>query len=189
MNKQDLRKAYLAKRTELSAKDKLRLDDLLLLQFQQMNYGDVRTLLTYWPKADSAEPNTHLFSRYLRFIVPSLQIAYPKTDTQTHTMQALSVDDDSVYLTNKWGITEPKEGLEVHPGDIDLVFVPMLACDMEGHRVGYGKGFYDRYLAECRDDAIKIGFSYFEPIERIPDTGQFDVPLNYCITPQEIYEF
>jgi 5-formyltetrahydrofolate cyclo-ligase len=65
----------------------------------------------------------------------------------------------------------------------------MLICDTKGYRVGYGKGFYDRYLAHCRKDVVKIGFSYFDPVEKITDTDQFDVPLTYCITPQHIYEF
>jgi 5-formyltetrahydrofolate cyclo-ligase len=55
--------------------------------------------------------------------------------------------------------------------------------------VGYGKGCYDRFLALCRPDIIKIGFSYFEPINEISDTDKFDIPLNYCITPERIYEF
>ena len=72
---------------------------------------------------------------------------------------------------------------------VDLVLVPLLAFDTEGFRVGYGKGFYDRYLANCRADVVTIGFSYFGPVDKITDTGQFDVPLTYCITPQHTYEF
>jgi 5-formyltetrahydrofolate cyclo-ligase len=67
--------------------------------------------------------------------------------------------------------------------------VPLLAYDLKGNRVGYGKGYYDRFLAECRPDALKIGFSYFEPEEQINDTEDFDIPLNYCVTPHRCYEF
>ena len=104
-------------------------------------------------------------------------------------MTAVAIHEDTVYQTNQWGITEPKEGRVLEPQQIDLVFVPLLVCDKDGYRVGYGKGFYDRYLPNCREDIVKIGFSYFEPIEKITDTDQFDVPLTYCITPQHIYEF
>ena len=70
-----------------------------------------------------------------------------------------------------------------------MVFVPMVAFDMKGYRVGYGKGFYDRYLPRCRPDVIKIGFSFFDPVDNIKDIADFDVPLNFCITPSRIYEF
>jgi 5-formyltetrahydrofolate cyclo-ligase len=189
MTKQELRKLYKGKRQHLDTRDRLRYDDLMLLRFQQLDYADIHTVMTYWPMPGMAEPNTHLFSGYLRHMIPGLVITYPKTDPATHAMEAMAIDEDSVYLTNTWGITEPKEGIAVDPVAIDLVFVPMLVCDSQGHRVGYGKGFYDRFLTRCREDAVKIGFSYFEPIEQIIDTGQFDVPLTYCITPQAIYEF
>lgn len=189
MTKQQLRKLYKDKRRQLDTRDRLRYDDLMLLQFQQFNYEDIRSLMTYWPMPGMAEPNTHLFSGYLRHMIPGLVISYPKTDQQTNAMEAMAIDEDSVYHVNEWGITEPKEGTGIDPLEIDLVFVPMLVCDRQGHRVGYGKGFYDRFLARCRTDAVKIGFSYFEPVEQIIDTGQFDVPLTYCITPQATYEF
>jgi 5-formyltetrahydrofolate cyclo-ligase len=189
MTKQELRQLYKAKRAQLDPKECLRLDDLILLQFQQLNYSDIQTVLTYWPMPDQVEPNTHLFSSYLRHMIPGLTLAYPFTDTSARLMTALAINEDTVYHTNHWNITEPKEGVVVQPGRVDMVFVPLLVCDKIGYRVGYGKGFYDRYLSACREDIVKIGFSYFEPIEKITDTDQFDIPLTYCITPQNVYEF
>lgn len=189
MTKKELRNLYKTKRTALNPKERLRLDDLILLQFQQLNYGDIKTVLTYWPMINHAEPNTQLFSGYLRHMISDLILAYPKTDQLLHQINALAINEDTVYVTNEWGITEPKEGLPVSPKDIDMVFVPLLAFDTLGYRAGYGKGFYDRYLSYCRQDVVKIGFSYFEPIDKITDTDDFDVPLSYCITPQKIYEF
>ena len=156
---------------------------------EQLYFEDVKVLLTYWPKADKREPNTHLFSSFLRHNIPALQIAYPKSDFFAVTMNALLVNEDTVYYSNQYGITEPKEGIIIESSAIDLVFVPLLACDENGYRVGYGKGFYDRYLAQCREDIIKIGFSYFDPIQRIDDRNTFDIPLDYCITPESVYEF
>ena len=75
------------------------------------------------------------------------------------------------------------------PTDLDLIFVPLLICDEQGFRVGYGKGFYDKFLAQCKSDAITLGFNYFSPIDKIQDTDEYDIPLNYCITPEHIYEF
>ena len=140
-------------------------------------------------KLTAQEPNTHLFSGYLRHAIPFLQIAYPVTDFSACDMEAVFINEETVYHTNAYGITEPHNGSVVEPLNIDLAFVPFLVCDTQGYRVGYGKGFYDKYLARCREDMIKIGFSYFDPVEKIEDKNAFDVPLDYCITPEKVYEF
>ncbi|MDP2160837.1 MAG: 5-formyltetrahydrofolate cyclo-ligase, partial [Flavobacterium sp.] len=92
-------------------------------------------------------------------------------------------------IKNDYGIPEPVDGLEVPVAKIDVVFVPLLAYDKNGHRVGYGKGFYDRFLSECKPTTIKIGLSFFEPEDLIEDVFESDIQLNYCITPQTIYIF
>ncbi|QEC67332.1 5-formyltetrahydrofolate cyclo-ligase [Panacibacter ginsenosidivorans] len=189
MTKKELRKIYKEKRAAIPSKEKLKLDDVLLINFQRLYFEDVAVLLTYWAKTDAQEPNTHLFSGFLRHSIPGLQLAYPKCDLNNYSMEALQVNEDTVYYSNQYGITEPKEGIIIEPAEIDLVFVPLLVCDNNGYRVGYGKGFYDRYLTRCRRDIIKIGFSYFDPVEKIDDKNDFDIPLDYCITPESVYEF
>lgn len=189
MIKKELRKVYKEQRLSIASKDKLKWDDLMLIQFQQFDFGNAETLLTYWPMAHSNEPNTHLFSSYLRHTIPNLQMAYPVVDLQTETMQAVLINEETVYHTSAYGITEPKEGVTINPIEIDIVFVPQLICDEQGYRVGFGKGYYDKFLAQCRADCVTIGFNYFIPINKIDDVNEFDIPLNYCITPQTIYEF
>lgn len=189
MTKQALRKIYKEKRLNISSKDKLKYDDLMLIQFQQFDFGNAESLLTYWPMAHSNEPNTQLFTAYLRHSIPNLQIAYPVVDAVTETMNAVLINEETVYHTSTYGITEPKEGTIIDPVEFDIIFIPQLICDSKGYRVGFGKGYYDKYLPYCREDAVTIGFNYFEPIVNIIDANEFDVPLNYCITPQQIYEF
>ena len=122
-------------------------------------------------------------------MVPHLQIAYPVTNLLTTNMDAMIVDENTPFNTNQLGIVEPIGGIIINPAAINIVFVPLLGFDVFGYRVGYGKGFYDRYLPKCAPNTLKIGFSYFEPIAQITDKDQFDVPLSYCVTPQHIYEF
>jgi 5-formyltetrahydrofolate cyclo-ligase len=55
--------------------------------------------------------------------------------------------------------------------------------------VGYGKGFYDKFLNECRKDLVKIGLSLFNPVDKISDIQKHDIPMDYCITPEKIYAF
>jgi 5-formyltetrahydrofolate cyclo-ligase len=189
MTKKELRALYREKRNNIDVKEKNKLDDLLLIQFQQMGFEQVDSLLSYWPMEHEAEPATNLYTRYLHYMLPQLQIAYPISNLQTCDMTAILTNDDTVFAVNRWGITEPKEGMVIDPQEIDLVFIPMLIYDRQGYRVGFGKGFYDRFLSRCRENVLKIGFSYFEPVENISDLDEYDIPLNYCITPDRIYEF
>ena len=189
MTKTELRNVYKEKRGKLTLKESIRLDDLLLIQFQQWPVPDIQTLLSYLPINEKTEVNTHLMADYLSFRIPGLQLAFPVMEFSDHLLRAVGVDDDTQYHQNSYGITEPLTGPEILPTEIDAIFIPLLIFDKDGYRVGYGKGYYDRFLRFCRDDALKIGFSYFEPVESISDINQFDVPLNICITPNNIYEF
>lgn len=97
---------------------------------------------------------------------------------------------DSTKLKNSdWQIPEPVEGIEVAPEKIDVVFVPLLAFDIDGNRVGYGKGFYDNFLNSCKSATIKVGLSLFEPVKKISDIMENDVALDYCVTPEKNYSF
>ena len=189
MTKAELRIAYKEKRSALLPSERSKMDDLILIQFQQLSLPPIRVLMSFIPIDHQAEPNTELLSRYLQHIVPGLQIAYPVSNFRTFSMEAQIVGEDTMFRTDERGLTEPEDGLLIEPGYIDLIFVPHLICDTRGFRVGYGKGFYDRFLSRCRRDAISIGFSYFHPVDNIEDTDQFDVPLDYCITPSQTYEF
>lgn len=190
MTKKELRSLYKQKRLALSATERMKLDDLLLIQLQRVPLGDdISLLLSYFPVEEHAEPNTHLFTRYIEHAVPHVRIAYSVIDFPSSEMHAFVVNDDTHFITNKYGIAEPEQGEPVQPDEIDVVFVPLLAFDESGYRVGFGKGFYDRFLTQCREDVITIGFSYFDAVQRIDDRNQYDVPLTLCITPQRVYEF
>jgi 5-formyltetrahydrofolate cyclo-ligase len=189
MTKQQLRKQYKAARLAIEGHKRLQYDDLMLLQFQQMYFEEVTTLLTYWPMSNMAEPNMHLYNGYMRHMYPGLQQCFPKTNSNFTAMDAIAIHEETVYVTNDKGITEPKNGLLVAPTSIDLIFVPLLVCDEQGYRVGYGKGFYDKFIAQCRAEVLLVGFSYFLPVKAIADVDEWDIPLHYCITPERIIDF
>ena len=188
MNKEQLRTEFKEKRKFLSSKNCLKYDDLLLIQFQKIDFSSVQTLLTYWPLAKQVEPNTHLFSGYLRNMIPGLKIGYPRININNQ-IESILINENTIYKINNLGITEPEEGLIIEPKSIDMVLVPLLVFDKKGNRVGYGKGYYDRFLTNTREDTMLVGFSYFEPIQMIADTNEFDIPLSLGITPEHIYEF
>jgi 5-formyltetrahydrofolate cyclo-ligase len=190
MTKQGLRELYKQKRAALTAQQCLRMNDLLLIQFQQMELPyNATVVLSYWPMQQHAEVNTFLLTDYLQFRIPGLQLAYPVANFVDHSMKIILVNNNTDFEKNAYGIAEPVNGMEIAPEEVDMVFVPLLAFDKTGHRLGYGKGFYDRFLPACRATCRRIGFSYFEPMEAIPGMGQFDVPLTTGITPENIYEF
>lgn len=116
-------------------------------------------------------------------------IVLSKSDFKTREMQNFLLTDTTRIKKNKWDIPEPVDGIEIPASKIDVVFVPLLAFDKSGHRVGYGKGFYDKFLANCRKDVIKIGLSLFEAEEEIPGILSSDVALDYCVSPKHVYNF
>lgn len=189
MTKQALRNIYKQKRSLLGEAETVRLQDLIMIRFQELPLPFLHCLHTYLPIDIQKEVDTHPVVDFLRFSNPGLRLVVPKTDTANHGMIHYIYDESTVLIKNRYNIMEPRDGQTVDPGDIDMVLVPLLTFDEQGNRVGYGKGYYDRFLSECRSDVIKVGLSFFEAGPLIEDTDDFDIPLTYCVTPHKVYEF
>jgi 5-formyltetrahydrofolate cyclo-ligase len=189
MNKKELRQQYRQMRRELPETERLKADDLMLIQFQTLELPFLHALFTYWPIEENHEPNTHLFTEFLKFRNAELIVAYPVIDRDSLTMNAIATDIDTPFEKTSFNLFEPQKGEPVLPGTFDMVIVPLLCFDKKGFRVGYGRGYYDRYLAACKPGCLKVGFSYFGPVDEIGDTHEFDVPLDLCITPKAVYGF
>ncbi|MES1215148.1 MAG: 5-formyltetrahydrofolate cyclo-ligase [Bacteroidota bacterium] len=189
MLKYEARKIYREKREALTEPEKLKLDDLLLIQFQKAELPFLHTILSYRAIEENNEPDTNSVTSFLEFRNPSLHIAYPKVNISAGTMHGVLVDHDTSFQKGAYNVPEPISNHMLPPHAFDLILVPLLIFDKQGFRAGYGKGFYDKYLSNCRPDCIKAGLSYFDPIDEITDTDEFDVPLDLCITPQTIYVF
>ncbi len=127
------------------------------------------------------------------FILPVLQgkdksIAVSKMH-KGRSLKHFLLLDNTLIKNNRLNIPEPVDGIEVKETSLDVVFVPLLAFDSSGHRVGYGQGYYDIFLRKCRPNIIKVGLSFFEAEDIITDSTADDVALNYCVTPNMIYSF
>lgn len=127
------------------------------------------------------------------FLITVLQgkdknIIIPRTVSSTELKHYLLTDSTRLRL-NKLNIPEPIDGIEIKEDKIDVVFIPLLAYDKKGNRVGYGKGYYDIFLAQCKPEVVKIGLSFFEPENEIKDINYNDISLDYCVTPNNIYRF
>ncbi|HUH26456.1 MAG TPA: 5-formyltetrahydrofolate cyclo-ligase [Flavobacterium sp.] len=116
-------------------------------------------------------------------------IIVSKSDFETRKMAHVLLTDNVTIRKNEWNIPEPQNGFPIKDGLIEVVFIPLLAYDEKGNRVGYGKGFYDRFLSKCNTDVLKIGLSFFDPEPEITDANTYDIKLDYCITPSKTYDF
>ncbi len=117
----------------------------------------------------------------------SKEIVLSKSNFEDQSMVHFLLTENTRILKNEYGIPEPVDGIEVPASKIEVVFVPLLAFDESGNRVGYGKGFYDRFLAQT--NAIKIGLSFFEATPKLEDIYNEDIALDYCVTPKKTYDF
>lgn len=117
------------------------------------------------------------------------EVVVSKSHFDTIKMTHYLLTDNTKFQKSEYNIYEPVDGIEVPTTKIDVVFVPLLAYDLTGNRVGYGKGFYDAFLSQCKKDVVKIGLSFFEPEQEITDVLDTDIRLDYCVTPTTVYSF
>ncbi len=116
-------------------------------------------------------------------------IIISKSDFKTYSLKNYLLNEDVILKENKYGIPEPINGIQINSDIIDVVFVPLLAYDSKGNRVGYGKGFYDRFLENLGSKTIKIGLSFFPPELLITNIDEKDIKLDYCVSPEKIFNF
>lgn len=186
--KADLRRTMLARRRALTeAQWAARSAQVAEQFFANFNVANWRTVHVFLPIERQRELNTWLIIRRLWAEFPAVHVAVPVVlaDGQL-THQLLTPETE--LRESAWGIPEPVNAPSIAPAEIDAVLVPLLAFDQQGHRVGYGKGFYDRFLAEC-SQARRIGLSLEPPVARITDAWPGDVPLHACVTPERVWRF
>lgn len=189
-DKATLRTLFKHKRSMLSTEAQQELDNSLLQQFRSLPLpGNVQYIMGFMPMQKFREPNVLLLIQDIRKRCPELQLAFPRVRKDSIEMDALLVTADTSYILSSWGIQEPEADPVLEPSAIDMIFIPLLAFDNKGYRVGYGKGVYDTFLQRCRPDVFKIGISYFGPVPEISDTYPGDIPLDVCITPDKIHAF
>jgi 5-formyltetrahydrofolate cyclo-ligase len=187
MQKKELRSLYLAKRMGLSSFEKSLLEEKIAENlFSNFSFSG-KVTSCFLPIEAKHEIDTWS-------IIAGIQknhghIAIPVWDTASNALVHRTYIDGMRIAVNSYGIPEPQNGIVISNDVFDYVLVPLLAVDRLGARVGYGKGVYDRFLAECSPKTLFIGLSFFELIDCIEDTDVYDIPLHYCITPTNCYSF
>jgi 5-formyltetrahydrofolate cyclo-ligase len=183
MTKQEIRGQFINLRNALTEADyNQRSQKLSDNFFSAIDLSAVKTLHIFLSIISKREPNTWLIIEHLTKEFSNIKVSIPKMEDE-NKLTNLYFEGKGQIKENKWNIPEPQFG-EITPADkIDLVIVPLLAFDLEGNRVGYGKGFYDRFLKDCRSDCKKVGLSLFEAVEKIEGINNSDIKLNVVITP------
>lgn len=187
MDKPTLRALYRQKRKDLIASQTQALQKQIERQFLSFDMAGLSTIHVFLPIAKQLEVDTWPLIRFLwkskKTVVTST------TDFNTKTMRHWRIEPDTSYTTNTYGIPEPTTKDEVFSNQIDMVVAPLLSFDRHGHRIGYGQGFYDRFLVSCREDCRFVGLSYFDLGPDIQDLSEHDIHLHQCITPNQVYSF
>ena len=188
MNKSELRKIYLEKQKSLSDSERREKSRRIAKRFfENFSLENICFLHVFLAIEKNREVETsYIFKRLWRDF-PEITTVASRIDFEAMTLENLKLTPETKLVRNRWHIFEPTDGELIEIEKIDAVTVPLLCFDERGYRVGYGKGFYDKFLSECRTDCLKIGLSYFAPVAKIPDAREYDVKLDCCVTPEEIF--
>ena len=187
MTKSELRKKYKSLRNTLST---AQIDDLSMSvanQLLKLPVWEFSFYHIFLAIEEKKEVNTDYILNILSG--KDKNIVLSKSDFKSGLMTHFLLTDNTKIKKNSYNIPEPVDGIEILNDKIDVVFIPLLAFDTQGNRIGYGKGFYDRFLADCKPETLKIGLSFFEAETEIIDFFESDVKLDYCVTPKQVYGF
>lgn len=186
MDKTSLRKKYKNLRATLTTAE---IDEMSLA------IANNALKLDIWDKTNyhvflTIEEKAEVDTAYLLHILQGRDktIGVSKSNFKDASLEHILLQENTKFKLSEYGIPEPIEGIALDPKVFDVVFVPLLAYDKKGNRLGYGKGFYDRFLAQCKPSCLFVGISLFEPENNIPHSDN-DVQLSIVITPNEIYNF
>ena len=191
MKKYQLRKIYLSKRKAISVEEMaIKSQQITDLFFQNFDLLKVKYLHIFLPIIKHNEIDTWLIIRHLQKNFNQINIIIVKIIPEKSELENYILDEKNL-IENSWGILEPSgENQEkILPQKIDLVIIPLMIFDKKGNRVGYGKGFYDRFLQQCKPETLKIGLCLEKPIDLIEDINKFDIKMDFCITHNKIYSF
>jgi 5-formyltetrahydrofolate cyclo-ligase len=189
MNKSELREIYLAKQKSLSDTERdEKSRKIARAFFENFSLQNIRFLHVFLAIEKNREIETSFVFKGLWNDYPEITTVASRIDFRTMTLENLRFAPETKLVPNKWHIYEPAEVKTIAIEKLDACLVPLLCFDERGFRVGYGKGFYDKFLSECRSDCLKIGLSYFAPVAEISDAREYDVKLDCCVTPEGVFD-
>ena len=179
--KNQLKESILEKRDSLSEEEILEKSSQIKNKlFNLKHYKNSKTIMFF--VSFKNEVDTH---NIVREALKNKTVVVPKV--AHHEIEPSVIIDFDNLVSGKFGILEPIETMKIANKNIDLVLVPGIVFDKEGHRIGYGFGFYDKFLAKV-PKAIKIGLAFdFQVVDKIP-AEMHDVPVDLIVTEKRVVE-
>lgn len=186
MKKSDLREKYLKKRESFSKEQVFSLSEKIFRNFtDNFILSENQKVHCFLSIPEKGEVYTQLFLN--EFFKRDIRVFVPKIYRKK--LISVEITAETPLLKNSWGISEPESNEDSGERDFNYVLTPLLYCDQQGNRVGYGKGYYDGFFETVNAETLKIGLSFFGPDEEIDDLRENDIPLDYLVTPAEVLSF
>ena len=185
LSKIEAREKYKNLRKHLNESETLDMSVEIANNLLKFNIWELKTFHLFLTIDENKEVDTKPIFDLL--IGKGKEIIVPKININSNTLESYVFDEKTVFNMNDLKIPEPKNGM-LFNGRIDVVILPLLAYDLNGNRIGYGKGFYDNFISNLKLEPLKIGISYFLP-EKSLESNNHDINLDYCITPNKIFSF
>ncbi|MGL4109416.1 5-formyltetrahydrofolate cyclo-ligase [Clostridium sp. LP20] len=180
MDKQSIRKAIISKRDSIDTKSKMAMDSRIKDKLKEsIFYKNSRNIFIYI--GFGSEIDT---AKYIEeFLLEGKEIFVPRTDMKNKVMEAVKINSLMELTESSYGILEPDIEVEaINKNDIDLVILPGVAFDKSGGRIGYGGGYYDKYLEGMNSDIVKLAITYdFQVLDEVP-FEEHDIKADYIIT-------
>ncbi|MHA8053462.1 5-formyltetrahydrofolate cyclo-ligase [Aquirufa sp. Wall-65K1] len=190
MKKSDIRNRHASQRKSWSQEEwllqNLRIKEILFDFLKQVPPGCL--MLSFQSIESKREVDTKTINEKLLLPPFEFQLAFPRVEGDG-IMSAYLSDEKTIWHKSSWNILEPDPttSKKIKPSTLQAILVPLIGFDLQGHRVGFGKGFYDRFLALCDPACLKIGLSLEEPVAQIEDLHAHDIPLDVVVTPERLY--
>lgn len=183
--KDDIRHEYIEKRKLITSEQKLIRDaKICTLAHSLVSFRYAEVILMYAPTAREIDimPLTSIA------LGKGKSVAFPRCDTNARTMEYHFIESENDLKIQSYNIREPLSSLPVYDPKTDkrsaVCFVPALVYDRSGYRLGYGKGYYDRYLSDFA--GCKIGVVYSDFILQSVPRGRFDLNVDILLTEKGI---
>lgn len=178
MDKQELRAYLKQKRAEIPPEQKKKADRIIVETIAASSaFRRAETVLLYAPRGSEID------------LIPLVRlargggkrVAFPRCDTETNTMRFFVLESDARLVKGAYGIFEPPLDAPLCETDEStLCILPGLSFDPEGGRLGYGKGYYDRFLADFK--GVTLGAAYAALVAKKLPTEEHDVPVQILVT-------